>query len=45
MSAMLEVQTGVPLPKIDRAPKTGRRKYPVEGMKVDDMFFVPGARL
>jgi hypothetical protein len=39
---MLEVQTGVPLPKIDRAPKGKRRKYPLEGMEVGDMFFVPG---
>lgn len=42
MSPMFNVQTGVPLPQIDRAPKGGRRKYPLEAMKVGDMFFVPG---
>lgn len=42
MSPMFSVQSGVPLPQIDRAPKGGRRKYPLETMKVGDMFFVPG---
>lgn len=42
MSAMLSVQKGVPLPEINRAPKGVRRKYPIEGMEVGDMFFVPG---
>lgn len=42
MSAMLSVQKGVPLPDINRAPKGLRRKYPIEGMEVGDMFFVPG---
>jgi len=41
MTAMFEVQTGVPLPEIDRSPKGSRRKYPVEGMEVGAMFFVP----
>lgn len=42
MSAMLNVQKGVPLPEINRAPKGVRRKYPIETMEVGDMFFVPG---
>lgn len=44
MSPMFNTQSGVPLPEIDRAPKGGRRKYPLEGMKVGDMFFVPGQK-
>jgi hypothetical protein len=42
MTAMFEVQTGVPLPEINRAPKAANRKYPVVGMAVGAMFFVPG---
>lgn len=42
MTAMLAVQKGVPLPEINRAPKETRRKYPIEGMAVGDMFFVEG---
>jgi len=42
MSAMLNVQKGVPIPEINRAPKGVRRKYPIETMEVGDMFFVPG---
>lgn len=39
---MFKVQSGVPLPEISRAPKTPRRKFPVQGMAPGDMFFVPG---
>lgn len=39
---MFKVQSGVPLPEISRAPKAPRRKFPVQGMKPGDMFFVPG---
>ena len=42
MTAMFEVQGGVPLPEINRAPKAANRKYPIAGMKVGEMFFVPG---
>lgn len=42
MSATFKVQKGVPLPEIDRAPKTLQRKYWLENMAVGDMFFVPG---
>lgn len=42
MTTMLTVQKGVPLPKVDRAPKNARRKYPVATMEVGDMFFLPG---
>ncbi len=42
MTAMFEVQTGVPLPEINRAPKAANRKYPIVGMEVGEMFFVPG---
>jgi len=37
---MYEVQDGVPLPEINRAPKGARRKYPIEDMPVGGMFFV-----
>lgn len=39
---MFKVQSGVPLPEISRAPKTPRRKFPVQGMAPGQMFFVPG---
>ena len=39
---MFKVQSGVPLPEISRAPKTPRRKFPVQGMEPGQMFFVPG---
>lgn len=39
---MFKVQSGVPLPEISRAPKTPRRKFPVQGMVPGQMFFVPG---
>jgi len=42
MTTMYPVQTGVPLPDINRAHKGVRRKYPIEGMVVGAMFFVPG---
>lgn len=42
MTTMFKVQSGVPLPEISRAPKTSRRKFPVQGMAPGDMFFVPG---
>lgn len=42
MTTMFKVQSGVPLPDISRAPKTPRRKFPVQGMAAGDMFFVPG---
>jgi hypothetical protein len=41
MTAMFEVQDGVPLPEINRAPKVANRKYPLTGMLVGSMFFVP----
>lgn len=41
MAEMFEVQQGVPLPEIDRAPKRARRKYPIEGMAVGQFFLVP----
>lgn len=41
MTAMFEVQKGVPIPEVDRTPKGVRRKYPIEGMAEGDMFFVP----
>lgn len=42
MSAMLKVQTGVPIPEINRSPKGARRKYPVNTMPIGGMFFVEG---
>lgn len=42
MSTLYQVQDGVPLPAVNRAPKTPRRKFPVEGMQPGQMFFVPG---
>ena len=42
MTAMFEVQKGVPLPAIDRSPKRPRRTYPIEGMNIGEMFFMPG---
>lgn len=42
MTVMFDVQRGVPLPSINRSPKSGRRKYPVDTMAVGDMFFLPG---
>ncbi len=39
---IFKVQSGVPLPEISRAPKTPRRKFPVQGMVPGQMFFVPG---
>lgn len=42
MSSMFQVQDNVPLPEINRAPRSPRRKYPVEGMTPGQMFFVPG---
>lgn len=42
MTGMFDVQQGVPLPEINRTPKGTRRKYPIEGMKLHEMFFVPG---
>ena len=40
MSAEFKVYDGVPLPEINRAPK--RKKYPLEKMKVGQMFFLEG---
>lgn len=42
MTTMLSVQAGVPLPDVNRAPKNTRRRYPVDTMKVGEMFFMPG---
>ncbi len=42
MTTMLSVQQGVPMPEPEYTPKTVRRKYPVDTMQVDDMFFLPG---
>ncbi len=42
MAPMFQVQTGIPLPLINRAAKEPRRKYPLETMAVGAMFFVPG---
>ena len=39
---MYEVQSDVPIPAVNHAPRKGRRKYPFEAMEVGDMFFVPG---
>lgn len=44
MAPLFKVQDGVPMPGVDRTSKAGRRKYPVEGMKVGQMFFVPGKK-
>lgn len=41
MSEMFEVVENVPLRPINRAPTNTRRKYPIEGMKVGDWFFIP----
>jgi hypothetical protein len=38
---MFAVQKNIPIPKVNHAPKTVRRKYPFEDMDVGDMFFVP----
>lgn len=42
VTTMFPVQSGVPVPPVDRRPKQPRRKFPVEGMQPGDMFFVPG---
>lgn len=42
MSPMLKVYDNVPLPAIDRTPKTVPRKYPLATMKVGQMVFMPG---
>ena len=41
---MYEVQSGVPIPPVDRRAKQPRRKHPVEGMKVDDFYLLPGRK-
>lgn len=38
---MYEVKKNVPQPKVFRAQRPARRKYPFEEMSVGDMFFVP----
>ncbi len=42
MASLFKVQDGVELPEINRAPKTPRRKFPVQDMVPGQMFFVPG---
>lgn len=42
MSALFNVQKGVPLPEINRTPKGVNRKHPIDTMEVGDMYFVPG---
>lgn len=42
MASLFKVQDGVRLPEINRAPKTPRRKFPVQGMTPGQFFFVPG---
>ena len=42
MATLFKVQNGVRLPEISRAPKTPRRKFPVQDMAPGQMFFVPG---
>jgi hypothetical protein len=41
VTAMFKVQSGVPMPDIERS-KPPRRKWPVEEMQPGDFFFVPG---
>lgn len=38
---MFRLQSNVPIPKTIRPSARGRRKYPLEQMKIGDMFFVP----
>lgn len=38
---MLEVQKGLPLPKVDRPAASQGRKYPLEDLGVGEMFFIP----
>ena len=40
MAEVIKVQSDWPLPAINRAPK--QCKYPIETMKVGEMFFIPG---
>lgn len=42
MSDEIIVQTGVPIPPVDRRPKNQKSKYPLAKMAVGDMFFLPG---
>lgn len=42
MSPLLKVYDNVPLPPIDRTPKSAPRKYRLETMKVGQMVFAPG---
>lgn len=43
MSGLLTIQSGVPIPEVDRRSKQPRRKYPLEDMKVGDFVFYPGS--
>jgi hypothetical protein len=38
---MYETQKGIPVPKCVRRRKTACRKYPLDTMDVEDMFFIP----
>jgi len=42
MTGKLVVQTGVPMPKANRARPGVRRKYPLDVMAVDQFVFSPG---
>ena len=44
MSEMFKVYDGVPIPRVNRAPKSGRRRYPIATMDVGQMFFVSGRK-
>jgi hypothetical protein len=41
---MLQLQRNVPPPETRRQAPHGNQKYPVEGMQVNDFFFVPRKR-
>lgn len=38
------IPSGVPLPRVDRSPRKGRRKYPLDTTPVGGMFFLPGRK-
>lgn len=40
---LLTIQSGVPIPEVDRRSKQPRRKYPLEDMAVGNFVFYPGS--
>lgn len=41
MTEMFTVQSGVPLPEVDRRPKRLQRKHPIDDLQPGQMYFIP----